>query len=127
MEKKLFEIATRKKYRWETEKGILSVEDLWDLKLEQLDKIAVSIYKQLKEAQEISFIKEVSSETEETQNKFNIIKYIIDTKIEEQRKAQDERIRREKKRRIMEIIKRKEEEELLSKSKDELNRLLEEL
>jgi hypothetical protein len=58
----LFEKASKMKLRFSTTKGVLSTEDLWDLSLESLDRIAKNLYKQIKESEEISFISEKSSE-----------------------------------------------------------------
>jgi len=54
----MFAFATKKKIRFETSKGLLSVEDLWDLPLTSdngrpnLDDIAKGIYKAMKEGEE---------------------------------------------------------------------------
>ena len=44
----MFEKASRIKLRYSTNRGVLSVEDLWDLSLEQLDPIAINLSKRLK-------------------------------------------------------------------------------
>lgn len=44
----MFEKASRIKLRYSTNRGVLSVEDLWDLSLEQLDPIAINLNKSLK-------------------------------------------------------------------------------
>ena len=49
----LFEVAARKKYRFDSQKGLLSVEELWDLPLQStksvsLDSIAIALNKEIK-------------------------------------------------------------------------------
>ncbi len=55
----IFENASKTKVRFETSKGEVSVEELWDLSLTSLDSIAKVISKELKEASEESFISKI--------------------------------------------------------------------
>jgi len=80
--KNLFEIADRKKYRFPTRKGNASCEDLWDLSLESLDTLAGTIDAQLLSK---SYIEKEIKDKEELENKLEIIKYIIETKLTEKR------------------------------------------
>lgn len=57
MGKNMFEIATRTKMRFPF-KGMISVEDLWDLSVQNLDKVFKTLNSQRKEAQEESLLHE---------------------------------------------------------------------
>lgn len=124
----MFEKATRMKLRWKASNGTLTVEDLWDLKLEPLDKIAKDLRKELKESEEESFIKpsRKTAAYTETLLKFEVVKHIITVKLEEAEVAALAKEKREKRARIMEIIKQKEDQELSGKGLDELRKLLNE-
>ena len=89
----LFEKASKMKLRFSTTKGVLSTEDLWDLSLESLDKIAKNLYKQIKESEEISFISEKSSEDTLASMKLEIVKFVITFKMDE---AKEKKLRAEK-------------------------------
>lgn len=125
----IFEHASRIKLRFETEKGVLNIEDLWDLKLSStgisLDSIAKGLYKQIKESEDISFVSE-SKVNPLITLKFDIVKHIIKTKIEERDLAKAKADKKAKNQRIMEIIERKKDIELESKDITELTKLLEE-
>lgn len=79
----LFIKAIRNKYRFTSTKGHLTVEDLWDLSLTALDGIAISIYDELEKAGKKSFVKQQTKLSGELQNKLDIAKYVIDTKMTE--------------------------------------------
>jgi hypothetical protein len=132
----IFALATRKKYRFDSPKGQLSVEDLWDLPLEapanrpdtpNLDSIAVALHKLIKEGEPASFVKKDKKRTSEfdlNQVKFTIVKFIIDVKIVEAEQAALARLTKEKNQRILEIIAKKDDESLISKSREELLAML---
>ena len=128
----MFVKASRLKLRFESSRGLLSVEDLWTLPLssntkESLNGLAVALHKQLKDESEFSLETVDKKVNEITQLKFDIVKYIYDVRSEEAANALKAKINHEKKQEIMELIKRKENEELNSSSVDDLRKLLDTL
>ena len=122
----VFEIATRNKYRFPY-RGQISVEDMWDLSVNELDKIFKTLNKQVKTAQEESLLETKTKEDETIENQIAIVRHIVSVK---QREANDrlrEKERKAQKQRIMEIMADKEDEALKSKSTEELRKMLEEL
>jgi hypothetical protein len=122
-----FEIATRKKLRFQSGRGPLSVEDLWDLKLPQLDIIAVAVDEEVANSPKKSFITTRSVANKEAELKLEILKHIIQVKLEEEDEKLKLMEKREKKAKIMELLEQKQVESLTSKSEDELKQLLAEL
>lgn len=117
-----FEKATRKKLRFNSTSGVLSVEDLWDLPLTgrgaNLDKLAKSLHKELKESEEESFVVKTVRKDSELQLKFDIVKYIIDVKLEEQETAKnraDKKAEKELEAESFRAVVDKEKERLKSK------------
>lgn len=126
MSKNMFEVATRTKMRFPF-KGLISVEDLWDLSVQNLDKVFKALNSQRKQAQEESLLHEKSSEDKVLDTQIEIVKYIVNVKLEEQ----DERIKakenKEKRQKIMALMAKKDDEALENMSKEELQKLLDEL
>lgn len=129
----MFAFATKKKIRFETSKGLLSVEDLWDLPLTSdngrpnLDDIAKGIYKAMKEGEEVSFVKSNAASNAAfnvLKTKFDIVKYIIDVKLAEAEAAKKAKEIKARNQRILGLIAQKEDEALASKSKEELLAML---
>lgn len=82
MEKNLFEIATRNRYRF-TYKGVMTVEDLWNLSVDALDAIFKTLNRQKKTADEYSLLAVKSAEDIELANKIELVKYIVSIKLAE--------------------------------------------
>ena len=121
----IFEVATRKKYRYPY-KGMITTEDLWDLPLTALDSIYKTLNKQAKQSQEESLLN-TSATNETLENQIVIIKYIVATKQQEQVDRLKEKERAEQKQKIMEILADKQDETLKGKSVEELQKMLEEM
>lgn len=124
----LFVLASRDKYRFESNKGFLTVEDLWDLSLNALNTIAKTINKELKATEEEDFIpvKTKKSNTV-TANRLEIVKFIIDYKAKQQEKAAERAARQAQLERLQELAAAKADEQLATKSLDEINALIEQL
>ena len=120
----LFKLATKNKYRFYY-KGYITVEDLWDLPVEELD----AIYKNLRSQQKYSEDSLLSNDEESkedilTKNKVEIIKTIVNDKIEEVKRNADREARRSRKQHILEIMANKQDEALKEKSLEELQAML---
>lgn len=122
----IFEMATRNKFRFPY-KGLISVEDLWDLGQVQLDSIYKNLNKEIKQIQEESLLSTKNSEDVELQAKIDIVKYIFTVKQQEAIQRSIDAENADKKRRIMEILAQKQDDSLMGKSEDELRKMLKEL
>lgn len=126
-----FEEASRQKFRFDSPKGALTVEDLWDLPLTgngaSLDGIARSLYKQLQETAEESFVAPAKKTNPLIQRKFVLVKYIIDVRLAESEAATKAKDLKEKKQKLMALIEEKKDESLKQASIDELQRMLDSL
>lgn len=122
----VFEVATKNKYRFPY-RGQISVEDMWDLSVTELDKIFKTLNKQVKTAQEESLLETKTKEDETIENQIAIVRHIVSVKQKEANDRLREKERKAQKQRIMEIMADKEDEALKSKSTEELRKMLEEL
>lgn len=127
----LFERATRVKFRFDSCKGLLSVEDLWSLPLKStranqpdLDGIAKGINRQIKATQEVSFVEPPSESDSDLAMALEICKHIIAVKQRENAEAKIAADKREQKQKIMAIMSRKQDEKLESLDLVELEKLL---
>jgi len=99
----IFELATKSKLRFKVANGILGTEDLWDLSLESLNSLAKSLNKIPKDSEE-SFIEERSNTDKITELKFEVVKSVIATKIEEKKIAQDRNARDARRAELIRLI-----------------------
>ena len=122
----IFEYAVRNKVRFPF-KGMISVEDLWDLSLTNLDSIYKTLNKQVKQSEEESLLTTKTSVDTELEVQIAIIKYIVSVKLEEQEAREKAAAKKAQKQKIMSIIATKEDEALQNSSVDDLRKMLEEL
>lgn len=131
----VFEVATKCKLRFSTVKGELTAEDMWDVPLRSksgfsLDSIAQELYKQMNEISDTpSFVDKNKDGAEQIKRdticlKFDIVKHIIDVKLEEEDKAKNAKETRETNQKIMAILNMKEDEALANKTPEELRAML---
>lgn len=126
----LFEMASQSKFRYPY-KGLISTEDLWDLKPDELDAVYKALNKQLNSIEEEGLIQTKSADegvkANELKNKMAIIKYIFASK---QQAAELNRMAAEnamKKKRIMEVLAQKQNDALQNMSEEDLQKMLNEL
>lgn len=122
----IFELATKNKFRFPY-KGLISVEDLWDLNRSQLDSIYKALNKEVKQVQEESLMMTKSDEDAVVLAKIEIVTHIFKVKEQE---AMDKMVaaeNAEKKRKILDILAQKQDASLQNMSEDELRKMLAEL
>ncbi len=121
--KEMFEQATRLKLRFSSVRGLIGVEDLWDLSLTNLDSIAVDLHKMLQDTS-VSFVRPVTTENTRLQLAFDVVKHVIDTKIVERDTTLVAHERAKKKQQLLEILSRKQNAELEGKTPEELSAMI---
>lgn len=119
----MFEKAVRMKLRFNY-KGLLSVEDLWDLSVSSLDQIFKSLNAQFKAQKEESLLDVKTEEEDGLALKVQIIKYIVKTKLEEANARETKAFKSEKKQKLLNVISEKKDKALYDMPVDELERLL---
>ena len=120
----MFENALKNGFRYPSNKGLITTEDLFCLSLNDLNEIAKKINKLIKDSEEESFISGPNFNNNNDSKRLDIIKHIINLKINEQNAKMIEKSNAEKRQRILEIINKKDEESLKNMSKEELEKLL---
>lgn len=129
----MFEKASKLKIRFESPKGSLTVEDLWDLPLTSstgkanLNDIAKGISRELRENEDEDFVNTATKPNELLALKMEVVKRVIAERLAENQAAKQAADRREKKQRIMALMAQKQDEVLASKSLDELQAMMAEL
>lgn len=125
----MFETALRLNLRFDSPKGLLTIEDLWDLPLTasagkaNLDEIAKNLFHQLRNTDDVSFVNPAQKADATVQVKFDIVKHIIDIRVAERDVAAVARANKERKQLILGIIAQKENENLLGTSLDDLKKM----
>lgn len=125
-ESNLFITASRKKFRFASERGDLTVENLWDLPLTSkngfnLNAVAITVNAELKSLAEESFVEtSTNPRRKDLENMLEIVKYVIAVKQDEAKAATERVAKQELKRKLREAIEAKEGEALQSASLEDL-------
>ena len=122
----MFEVAVRTKMRFPF-KGSVSVEDLWDLSVRNLDLVFKVLNSELRQVEEESLLQTRTAQDRELDLQIEIVKHIVGVKLEEKVQRLEANERKEKKQKIMGILSDKQDESLKNMSMDELSNMLKDL
>lgn len=130
----IFEQASRLQLRYNTPKGLLTTEDLWNLPLSSttgkanLDSIAIELDEYLSHQPKRSFVNQSKADvaTAELQLKFDIVRHIIEVKMAENSARLAAAANQAQKQKIADLIAQKKDESLSNLSIEELEKLLKE-
>lgn len=123
----IFETATRSKLRFDTTRGDISVEDLWDLTLSALNMLAKNLNKEIKSSEEEDFLQEATAEDAVTVLKFAVVIHILNTKKAEKEAAEKAAENKTTKDKLLAVLARKQDEKLDNKSEAEIRKMIEKL
>lgn len=122
----MFKQASKLKLRFQTSKGPLTAEQLWDLTLTDLATAIKAVKKLLKKADddELSFLAEGNTVDVETQLRFDILKDVYLTKKAEAEALRDAAATKAHNQKILTLIAEKQDGKLKDMSIEDLEKLL---
>jgi hypothetical protein len=124
----IFEAASRNKVRFASDRGELTTEQLWDLNLTSLDKVARDVNKELKSVTEDSFIAtKVDARKAPLELKLEIVKFVIDEKLAEAEARKTAAEKALKKKVLEEALANRQNEKINSMSEEDLKKALADL
>ena len=115
----LFEIASKKKFRFPYTKGNITTEDLWDLSKLELNKIYLKLQEQ-KDKENVKSLLDINNTTSSLDQKIEIVKHVFTEKVTAAKKAEDSLARSQKKKELQAILKDKEHEAYRNMSVEQL-------
>jgi len=130
----MFEEAIRLKLRFPF-RGQCPTEDLWDIPIKkdkdgnyvsELDDIYCEL-DAIKQQKQRGLLSKKTEEDEILELKINIVKYILETKLEEMKVRENEVLKAEKKQKLLGFIAKKQDEKYEGMSLEDLNKLVDEL
>lgn len=123
---RMFELAVRNKMRFPY-KGLISTEDLWDLSIDNLDKVYKSLNSLVKEITGESLLNKKTKEQEDLDFKIEIIKHIVGVKqaeVDAHKKAMELKQQEQK---ILSVLASKQDEKLKAMPIEDLEQMLKNL
>lgn len=114
----LYEVALRKKLRFKSLRGPLTLEQLWDTPLRSrdgfdLDVIAKDANKAVKEFSEESFVqRRKNSEQTQAEVRLELVKHVIDVKIEAEERAEGRAENIKKREKLRDALEKKQDSKL---------------
>lgn len=121
-----FKQASKEKLRFPTTRGLLSVEQLWDLSLADLDALAVSLQGEYEKSAGKSFLSVKTTKDKGLKLQFDVALDILTTKNDEAQALKVKKEKKEHNKKILELIADKKDQSLKGKSIKQLEAMLEE-
>lgn len=123
----IFEEATRLGLTFEY-RGTITIEDLWNLSLVELNSIYKSLSKLSKQNEEEGLLDSRATKADkELELKIQVVKRVFEVLQAEEIERKQATQKRVKKEKLKEILERKQNQELENKSPEELEALIDEL
>lgn len=126
MEIDIFERAAEQKLRFPC-RGSISTEDLYDLRVEELDRLFKVLNAKVKIEAEESLLKPKEKTSTELDLQIAIVRHIVEGKLADAEEKKNLAAKRAQKQKLLEILSEKQDMDLRNKSVEELTKMLEAL
>ena len=129
----IFEKASKQKLRFETSKGFISTEQLWDLPLQSntgkvnLDDLAKEVSAKLKESEVESFVTKGKASNTDDKLRLDILKHVIDVRVTEKEALSNQRANAERKRLLLDVLAEKRAANLSNLTEEQIQAELDSL
>ncbi len=126
----LFELATRKKLRFASPKGLLTTEDLWDLPMTgntSLDTVSKLANRDVKVSAEESFVVDATPVNDIAVLKLDVLKHIIAVRKAEQAARMAAQEKADRRRKLLDLLAEKDNEKDAAMTREEILKELESL
>lgn len=123
----IFQRAAKAKLRFPTNKGSINTEDLYDIPLTTLDKLAVALHTKLESTETKSFLSAVPTSDTKTRLQFEVAKGVLDERLATAATNAAAGEKREQKQRILALIANKQDEQFAGQTIEELTAALDKL
>ena len=120
----IYKQANRLGLRFNTNRGLLATEQLFQLSLTDLDALAVSLDTERGKSGKKSFIRETSVGDEIAKLKFDVALDVLNTVMKEQKDARESLDNKRKNEKILALIAEKQDGALKEKTVEELEAML---
>lgn len=122
----IFERAAEQKLRFPC-RGSISTEDLYDLRVEELDRLFKALNRKAKIETEESLLKPKEKTTTELDLQIAIVRHVVGVKLAEADERKSRAAKKAQKEKFLSIIAEKQDMDLRNKSVEELTKMLEAL
>lgn len=119
-----FKLASQQKLRFQTKKGLLSTEQLWDLSIDDLDELAVALENEFKQTGKKSFVSKTSAKDKTAKLKFDVALEVLNSKMDEIQTATEAQEVKAHNEKIITLIAEKQDQSLKGKSIAQLKAML---
>lgn len=124
----IFELASRKKIRFDSKRGKLTTEELWDLSLDQIDEIAIELNNKINSTATTSFVSKTTDAAATIDKlKFDIVIHVIQVRQSESEARRERATNQERARTIRAELERRKEDSIKTRSEEDLQKELESL
>lgn len=119
-----FKLASQQKLRFQTKKGLLSTEQLWDLSIDDLDELAVSLENEFKQTGKKSFVSKTSAKDKTAKLRFDVALEVLNSKMDEIQSATEAQEIKAHNEKIIQLIAEKQDQSLKGKTIAQLKAML---